>query len=129
VETSPFRFNRDDIAKRIDGAKADGDGLHGPRIALEASSMPTIGLHVERLASGARTHPYRTIANIVFNVMEGNGESLIGGQTFAWQRGDTFVAPCWTPISHNAVSDAQLFAMSDEPLLRYSNYYRMEPIA
>ena len=87
VETSPFRFKGDDIARRLEGAKPDGDGFHGPRIVLEAGSMPTMGLNVERLASGNWTKAYRTTTNIVFHVMEGMGESVVGGQTFAWQRG------------------------------------------
>jgi gentisate 1,2-dioxygenase len=127
VETSPFRFKRDDIARRMEAAKPDNDGFHGPRIALDASSMPTMGLHVERLPTGTATRAYRTTANTVFHVMEGTGESSVGDQKFVWQRGDTFVAPCWNAISHWAKSDAQLFALSDEPVLKFSNYYRMEP--
>ena len=48
----------------------------------------------------------------------------IGDERFVWSRGDTFVAPSWHAIGHRAASDAQLFALSDEPLLRFSNYYR-----
>lgn len=129
VETSPYRFKRDAIAQRLDAVKPEVDGFYGRRVTLEAASMPTIGLVVERLNGGVQTRAYRTTANIVFHVMEGTGESQIGGEEFAWQRGDTFVAPCWNAISHKAQSDAQLFAMSDEPLLRFSKYYRMEPIA
>ena len=65
---------------------------------------------------------------IIFHVTEGAGESTIGDQRFAWQRGDTFVAPGWHVISHRATSDAQVFEMSDEPLLRFSNYYRFEAL-
>jgi hypothetical protein len=36
---------------------------------------------------------------------------------------DTRPAPGWCTITHHATSDAQLFAMSDEPLLKY---YRWE---
>ena len=39
---------------------------------------------------------------------------------------DTFVAPGWHAINHRATSDAQMFEMSDEPLLRFANYYRFE---
>ena len=55
-------------------------------------------------------------------------ESIIGGKHFEWKRGDTFAAPGWHAISHRATSDAQLFEMSDEPLLRFSNYYRFEAL-
>ena len=59
--------------------------------------------------------------------MEGTGDSTIGDRTFTWQRGDTFVAPSWHATSHHSKSDAQLFILSDEPLLKFSNYYRFEP--
>jgi gentisate 1,2-dioxygenase len=126
VQTSPFRFTREDIARRLDAAKPDGDGFHGPRVTLEAPDMPPMGLRMERLSVGRNTRRYRTTANIIFHVTEGSGESMIGDKQFEWKRGDTFVAPGWHAINHRATSDAQMFEMSDEPLLRFSNYYRFE---
>jgi gentisate 1,2-dioxygenase len=128
VESSPFRFKREDIARRLDAAKADGEGFRGPRVTLEAPSMPPMGLTMERLAVGANTRRYRTTANTIFLVTEGSGESTIGDQRFSWRAGDTIAAPCWCAIGHRATSDAQLFALTDEPLLRFSNYYRFEAV-
>jgi gentisate 1,2-dioxygenase len=128
VETSPFRFRSADIARKLDAARADNEGFHGPRITLEAPTMPPMGLTVERLQSGQKTRRYRTTANTIFHVMEGEGESTVGDQRFIWKRGDTIVAPGWNAVSHRAESDAQWFAMSDEPLLRFSNYYRFEAV-
>ena len=128
AQTSPYRFKREDIARRLDAAEADPEGFHGPRVTLEAPTMPSMSLVMERLASGARTRRYRTTANTIFHVVEGAGESTVGDQRFVWSRGDTFVAPGWHPIGHRATSDAQLFVLSDEPLLRFSNYYRFEAV-
>jgi gentisate 1,2-dioxygenase len=128
VETSPFRFRSADIARKLDAARADNEGFHGPRITLEAPTMPPMGLTVERLQSGEKTRRYRTTANTIFHVMEGAGETTVGDQRFPWKRGDTFVAPGWNAIAHRAASDAQWFAMSDEPLLRFANYYRFEAV-
>jgi gentisate 1,2-dioxygenase len=126
AQTSPYRFKREGITRRLDAAEADPEGFHGPRVTLEAPTMPSMGLVMERLASGARTRRHRTTANTIFHVAEGSGESTVGDQRFAWSRGDTFVAPGWRAIDHHALSDAQLFVLSDEPLLRFSNYYRFE---
>ena len=126
AQTSPYRFKREDITRRLDAAEADPEGFHGPRVTLEAPTMPSMGLVMERLASGARTRRHRTTANTIFHVSEGSGESTVGDQRFAWSRGDTLVAPGWHAIDHHALSDAQLFVLSDEPLLRFSNYYRFE---
>ena len=123
---SPYRFTRADIAGKLDKAKADPEGFHGSRINLAAPELPTMGLTVERLPAGASTRRYRTTANTIFHVMEGSGRTRIGDNQFSWRRGDTMAAPCWNTISHQATSDAQLFVLSDEPLLQFSNYYRFE---
>jgi gentisate 1,2-dioxygenase len=126
--SSPFRFTRDDISRGLDAAKADPDGFHGPRITLAAPDMPPMGLSMERLSSGTRTRRYRTTANTIFHIAEGSGEMTIGDSRFSWRRGDTVVAPCWHAISHHASSDAQIFTLSDEPLLRFASYYRFEAL-
>jgi gentisate 1,2-dioxygenase len=126
VTTSPYRFPRDMIARDLDKAKADPEGFHGPRIELPAPSMPTMGLSVERLESGATTRRQRSTANHVFCVMEGSGETQVDSTRISWRRGDTFVAPCWTKFEHRGTSDALLFALTDEPLMRYAKYYRFE---
>ena len=126
VTTSPYRFTRDDIARRLDKAKADAEGLHGPRTVLEAPSMPTIQLSVQRLSTGTSTRRQRANINRVFSCMAGSGETQVGKERFAWRRGDTFTVPTWAYFTHKANEDAQLFEMSDEPLMRFGLYYRTQ---
>jgi gentisate 1,2-dioxygenase len=126
VTESPFRFSRDSMAKALDKAKADPEGTHGPRIALAAPDMPTIALTMERLAAGSRTRRQRTVANRIFHVVEGAGETQVGDTKFQWKRGDTVVVPMWNWYEHRATADAQLFQMSDEPLMRFGKFYRSE---
>jgi gentisate 1,2-dioxygenase len=128
AESSPYRFTREAIARGLDAASADPDGFHGPRISLPAPQMPPMALSMERLASGTRTRRYRTTANSIFLVVEGTGESAIGDRRFSWQRGDTIAAPSWTTIEHRATADATLFALTDEPLMRFSGYHRFEAV-
>ncbi|HEX9466034.1 MAG TPA: cupin domain-containing protein [Alphaproteobacteria bacterium] len=126
VTESPYRFTRAAIQRRLDQARPDNEGFHGPRIDLPGPTMPTMGLWVERLAAGTKTRPQRSTANRIFSIMEGEGETVIGGERFAWQRGDTFCIPSWNKFEHHAQSDTQLFESSDEPLMRFSNYYRFQ---
>jgi gentisate 1,2-dioxygenase len=126
VTDSPFRFTRVAIARGLDEAKSDPEGFHGPRITLASHDMPPMALTMERLAAGTKTRRHRSTANSIFLVTEGTGESTIGDRRFAWQQGDTFVAPSWTRIEHRAGADAMLFTLTDEPLLRFCNYYRFE---
>jgi gentisate 1,2-dioxygenase len=83
-------------------------------------------LHVERLEGGTKTRRHRSTANTVFLVLDGNGTTTIGECRFSWGKGDTFVAPTWTKIEHSIDSDALLFTLSDEPLMRFAHYYRFE---
>jgi len=126
VKTSPYRFTADDIARRLDRATADNEGFHGPRTELEAPTMPTMKLTVERLAAGAKTRRQRATVNTIFSCMAGEGESVIGTERFHWKRGDTFIAPFWTKFEHRAEKDSQLFAVSDEPFMKFARYYRFE---
>ena len=111
MTTSPYR-PRDEIAGRA--------------FTLEAPTMPTMRLTMERLASGACTRRQRSTANRIFCCVDGSGETVAGDQRFGWQRGDAFSVPCWTRFEHAATTDAQLFSMSDEPLMRFLRFYRFE---
>ena len=124
--TSPFRFTRESIMKGLDGAKPDPDGFHGPRITLETPDMPSMGLAMERLGTGATTRRQRSTADHVFAVVEGHGETTINGERFAWKCGDSLVIPKWNKFEHHAAADSLLFDLSDEPLMRFSKYYRFE---
>ncbi len=126
VTKSPYRFTQADIHGRLDKATADNEGFHGPQIVLEAPTMPTMLLTVQRLPSGMKTRRQRSTTNRVFCCMEGSGESVIGDQRFTWNIGDAFIAPLWTWFEHKATSDAQLFEMSDEPLMKFARYHRHE---
>jgi len=126
TEVSPYRFSRETIPKGLEDATEDPDGHYAPRIKLAAPTMPTIGLHVNRLDGGAKTRRQRSTSNTIFVVMAGAGTSTIAGREIDWAYGDTFVAPCWTWIEHAAATDSVVFSMSDEPLMRFANYHRFE---
>ena len=126
TEVSPNRFSRDTILQRLETAEHDPDGYYAPRIRLDAPTMPTIALHVNRLDSGSRTRRQRSTSNTIFVVMAGEGISTIEDTEIDWAHGDTFVAPCWNWIEHVATTDSVVFSMSDEPLMRFANYHRFE---
>ena len=126
VEDSPMRFSAASIRRRLDAAAADPDGYFGRRIQLEAPTMPTLGITIQRLEGGRATRRYRTNANVSFASMEGRGASIIDGTEIHWEHGDIFIVPSWRWIEHRPETDAQLFSMSDEPLMRWAKYYRFE---
>jgi gentisate 1,2-dioxygenase len=126
VEDTPMRFSHASIQRRLDEASPDPDGYFGKRIRLEAPTMPTLGLTVQRLEAGQKTRRWRTNANTSFCIMGGRGASVIDGVTIEWGFGDIFIAPSWRWIEHRVDKDAQIFSMSDEPLLRWAQYHKFE---
>ncbi|MEC7491017.1 MAG: cupin domain-containing protein [Pseudomonadota bacterium] len=126
---SPYRFTWDSIQKRTEQANADPEGYFGRRVRLEADEMPTIGIYVDRLEAGQVTRKFRHTANVVYCPMSGSGTSKIGDEKISWAPGDTFSAPTWNWIEHQVEEDTILFAMTDEFVMKFSNYYRFEAAA
>lgn len=128
TEVSPMRFRMADMLAQLRVAPPDLTDHFGTSITLPAPTMPTLTLKVSRWPTGWKSRPYRRTANTVYVVMRGSGRSRIGEGTFDWQFGDTFVIPGWTRTAHQASEDSLLFSMSDEELMRWTKYYRIEDV-
>jgi gentisate 1,2-dioxygenase len=129
TEKSPMRFAWADTMAALDKERADDAGHFGVTIDLPAPTMPTITIKVHKWPVGWTNRPYRRAANTVYVVMQGSGTSRIGEGSFDWSHGDTIAAPAWSRIEHKATADTVMFSMSDENLMRWSRYYRIEPVA
>ena len=69
----------------------------------------------------------RSTANAIVTVVEGEGSSTVGEETFEWAARDVFTLPHWNWITHTAASDvARLFAYTDREVLRLFNFLREE---
>jgi gentisate 1,2-dioxygenase len=129
VDKSPMRFAWADTLAALEEAPADRDGFFGTTLALPAPTMPTITLKVHRWRAGFRNRPYRHSVNSIYVVMQGAGRATIGDQGFAWAFGDTLAAPAWNRIEFHAEVDSVIFAMSDEQLMTWAKYHRLEALA
>lgn len=125
---SPMRFSWAATQAALAGAKADEAGHFGTTLELAAPTMPTIALKQHKWNKGWSNRPYRHAANTAFVVMQGSGRSVIGDKSFDWEFGDTIAAPAWSRIEHHASADTVMFSMSDENLMRWSHYYRLEAL-
>ena len=123
---SPYIFTWEETQRRLDAAPLDAEGSTARRIELGAPAMDTIALHMLRMAAGTETPVFRTTANQIFCPVEGAGETVIDGETFAWSRGDVIAIPSWRPFTHRIDTAATLFFMSDEPLLRKLGWLRTQ---
>jgi gentisate 1,2-dioxygenase len=72
--------------------------------------------------------PVRRCASSVFCVLTGSGRSTIGYQSFEWCAGDLFTAPSWAVVEHRAEQGADIFELTDEPVLRALGLYREQRV-
>jgi gentisate 1,2-dioxygenase len=106
-----------------------------PSVAVEyvnprsgASVLPTLACGMRRLIGGRSTPPRRRSGNQILVVYRGTGHSVIDGQRFTWGPGDMFVVPSWSAVEHHAARTADLFTLSDTPVLRALGIYREQTL-
>lgn len=90
-------------------------------------TMPTFASSLQLLRDGEHTRAHRHTSSTIYHVAEGGGRSIIGGQEYVWEEGDTFVLPSWTWHEHESDGgDAVLFSYTDRPIIDKFNWYREE---
>jgi gentisate 1,2-dioxygenase len=109
----------------------DPDACHGYKLRYidptsGGSPMPTIGTFMALLPGGFAASPYRSTDGTLYSVVEGTGETIVGGVTIRWKPRDLFVVPSWHWHHHRAISDAVLFSFSDRPVQQALSLWREE---
>lgn len=63
----------------------------------------------------------------MFHVIEGSGYSIINGEKYTWEKGDTFCVPSWHKYQHfaDAGESVYLFRCHDIPMLKALGFYRV----
>ena len=89
--------------------------------------MPTLDCYAMRLTPGSPTRARRSTWNAICLVVEGQGTSTVGDQTFTWEKHDAFTIPHWSWASHAALSaDADLFIVTDRSVYERLDLAREE---
>lgn len=93
------------------------------------SCLPAIGFTAILLRPGETVRPPLRSASAVFHVVEGSGQSVVNGEVFSWQPGDTFSAPVFASIQHTASGKepARLIRADDAPLQKKLCFYEERP--
>jgi gentisate 1,2-dioxygenase len=98
-------------------------------LELGPPQLVTFDRVVLHLAAGTQWSCARSTANRIFTVIEGEGVTRVAGREFHWRTGDMLALPSWYEYRLDASSDALLLRVSDEPLLRMLNWYRVDGTA
>ncbi|HVB23880.1 MAG TPA: cupin domain-containing protein [Ktedonobacteraceae bacterium] len=92
-------------------------------------AVNTFACEMHRLYPGERTPSRRKTGSSVYVVYQGSGRSVINGVLYEWGPGDSFVTPSWASVDHEVFERADLFAISDRPILQGLHLYREEELA
>ena len=99
-------------------------------VVLDAPNLPTMELAMTMLTPGASTANRRSTETQIVAVVEGHGETCVGGQTFTWTRGDVLALPGWLPVQHfSKGARSTLFSVSDARMQERLGLLRVEDMS
>lgn len=83
------------------------------------ATTPTMLARYAVIRSGDPLRHQLPSSGEVYYVIRGEGETDCGAEHFAWKRGDAFCLPGGKAVEHQALSDAILMQVTNEPELAY----------
>lgn len=119
----------DAIADAAEGSDTDGIVLEYTNPWTGGPVMPTIACRIHRLRPGFQGVGRRHTASTIFNVVRGEGATIVNGVRLEWAEHDTFAVPGWASYRHvntSASRDAVVFSYTDEPVMRALGLYRAQ---
>ena len=122
---SPNRFSFTQTRERLAAAAEISPGVRS--IELGAPAMRTIALHVFRIEKGASLRVGKSTLSAIFAPMQGRGQAVFEGATFAYARGDALAAPLGFAQEWRAEEESYLLRVSDEPFLAKNDWLRDIP--
>jgi gentisate 1,2-dioxygenase len=126
-----WRASRDALhgLREDEGSPYDGVIMEYVNPRTGGPTLPTMAAYLQLLRKDEHTKAHRHVASTVYHVAEGGGYSVIAGQLFDWEEGDTFVVPAWAWHEHASVGgEAVLFSFSDRPVLQAFGLDREEAL-
>ena len=99
-------------------ARRSGPGRDAKTVEIAKDVMPTIALHLIRQPKGGRVESRKSTTNNIYAVVSGKARiTAEGGFSEVLDRGDVAAMPCWHAHAIEAVEDAVVFRVTDEPIL------------
>jgi gentisate 1,2-dioxygenase len=125
-----YRYPGEATRRMLASTPRAADGMRAVRYVNPATGgavMPTLDCYAARLDHGVATRTKRATYNVICLVVQGQGRSTIGGETFEWSQHDVFTIPHWTFARHESVGgDADLFMVTDKSAFERLDLVREE---
>jgi gentisate 1,2-dioxygenase len=123
----PYGRTRDALARLA--RSGDYDPCHGVKSryinpTTGDYAMPIMGAFAQLLERGFRGEPYRSTDSTIYQVIEGNGRTRVGGEVFEWHIHDVLVVPSWKWHHHEADAESVLFSFSDRAVQQKLGLWR-----
>ncbi len=129
-----WREKRREIAPGAN-VRLERSPVRGARVGVlvgDEAGVPTrvIDARLLELSPRARTSTHQHAHDAILFVVDGGGESDIGGETYRWSRHDALHTPAHLWHHHRNLTDrpARLLAVSDAPLVASLGLSRIEDI-
>lgn len=116
-----FRYPYKDAVAALEHTPIGRSGARSVRYInplTGGAPLPTIDCEVVGLLPGKQTVDYRSNANVVCLVVEGEGESRVHDRSFTWSKYDILTVPQGSWVRHLSREGARLFQLSDREMLR-----------
>jgi gentisate 1,2-dioxygenase len=107
----------------------DGVAIEYVNPVTGGSTLPTLSCWLQMLRPGEQTQAHRHNSTSIYHAFRGSGTTVINGEAFHWEKGDTFIVPLWSWHEHanrSSTEEAILFSMHDLPVLKAFGLYREE---
>ncbi len=117
-----FRYSYGDAVAALRAAPPAPDGSQRVRYANPLTGgavMTSFDCFVIQIEKARATNAFRTNANAICVVMDGEGETRVGTQVVTWQRHDIFTLSAKNWISHvSSTDESRLVVISDREILK-----------
>ncbi len=70
-------------------------------------AVPSAFIGIQILNPGEHILPHRHNSYAVYHILQGRGYSILEGEKFEWERGDTFSCPAWAVHEHVNTGEEQ----------------------
>ncbi len=118
-----YPWERTEAALRAMAAYGDVAELDFVNPETGDDVLPTMGFTAMMLAAGEKVEPPIKSTSAAFHVVKGAGRSTVNGKVIEWSDKDTFTAPVFSEITHQAETEAFLIFVHDRPLQTKLGYY------
>ncbi|MBI4523323.1 MAG: cupin domain-containing protein [Deltaproteobacteria bacterium] len=130
----PYRYRWEETRRALElKSETPGDPYDGVLLryvdpATGAPTLPSMSCEIQMLRPREQTRSHRHTHTVIYHAFRGSGSTMIHGQRFDWEHGDSFVVPLWTWHSHanNSPEPAILFSINDRPALEALGLHREE---